>query len=359
VDVCVSETVDKDPGVNTTFTCPPFSIFCSVAFSAVGVPSGNNTCDGGTARFVVTDCGYNITAYMAAKCVGQPTCNFTNDDLYASGFLAHACPAYNASETMTFAFFGSCCHPVLLCPAPGSHEWSLLQPSRALALDPLVALRMAGDAPSCALQLRASHANASAFSPLGIAVAPGMLAQPSAPPFVISAMSVHVVVYLANGSAAATLPMGSFTPYLEYLDGCGGVLATDPRDVAVVPPLFFDQFGYQCPDSYAAELPLAPAAEFYAAFYDMVPAVFAPGSNRSIAIVVPNLGPGDFFYAGEITVLLANATSPGSRFLRYLNGDPCLNNTLGAHTCACGPACDAQRVVASPVLIDSGVPLLR
>ena len=359
--VCVSETVNKDPGVNTTFTCPAFSVFCSVLFSTIGVPTGINTCDGGVANFTVNDCGYNITNYMAAKCVGQPSCNFTAYDFYASGFAAHACPAFNYSYYVTFNFFGTCCHPVLVCPAPGSHEWNLLTPSVALGLDPAVTLQMAGDNPSCAVQLRASHnSSAPALSPLGISINPSLI---SGQGFSILGLSVHIVVYLspANAAVAALLDL-DFAPYLEYQRGgqCGATLAASPLNEDVYPPDFFDQFGYQCPTSYERELPNTPYAEFYALFFNLTQVVFTPTSNVSLALVVPNMSPGDFFYAGEVTALVANATAEANAFYRIFNGSPCLNNTLAPYSCTCGAAvCAGARTVGSDILVDNGAPLLR
>ena len=322
------------------------------AFSAVGRPDGDNTCDGGVANFTIKSCGYNLTAYMAAKCLGEPSCNFTNDDLYASGFVSHQCPAYNASLYMTFGFFGTCCHPIVLCPTPGSHEWNLLQPSRALALNSAVVLQMAGDQPSCSVQLHVSHNQSAAYSPLGIAVAPGQLIA-AGTAISIASISVHVVVY--GGGVINT----SYTPYLEYLSGCSGVLASDPRNTYITPPDFFDQFGFQCPQSYRAELPATPVADFYVTFGGMVPMVFAAGSNASLALVLPNLQPGDSAYVGEITALLVNSTGAGNRFYRLLNGSPCLNNTLAAYACTCSGPCAGHRTVASEVLIDSGMSVLR
>jgi len=361
-DVCVSETVNKDPGANTSFTCPSYSVFCAVDFAAIGVPTGLNTCDGSVANFTLNDCGYNITNYMAAKCTGQPTCNFTLYDFYASGFAAHACPAFNLSLYVTFNFFGTCCHPILLCPTPGSHEWNLLTPSTALALTAADTLQMSGENPSCAVQLRASHnLSAPVFTPVGIVINPSLVAGGGVG-FAIQSLSVHVVLYLAPTSVLLAAAAGlTFQPYLEYRSGCGAVLATQPLNEALYPPDFFDQFGYQCPQSYERELPNTPFADFYALFHNLTEVVFTAHTNVSMALVIPNLSPGDFFYAGEVTALLVNNTAAATRFYRTVNGSPCLNNTLGAYTCACtsGGPCSGQKSVGSFLLVDSGNPLKR
>ena len=122
--------------------------------------------------------------------------------------------------------------------------------------------------------------------------------------------------------------------------------------------LFFDQFGYQCPQSYARELPSTPAAEFYATFFDLQPVVLSNASTVVLALVLPDLGPDDYAYVGEVTDFLLNNTAAANRFYRLVNGSPCLNNTLGAYSCVCA-ACAGMRTVASEVLLDSGMPLPR
>ena len=320
MDVCFSVTALKTGGINATLACPPFSVFCETEFAAVGIEDHPNRC-APDVDLTINDCWYNITAFMAARCLGQPACDFDSGvDLVASNFSLHACASYRVSPVITLDFYGRCCatvqaevaNPVYVGPTGYA---------RAVATAPT---------PSCAAQLRVEPASPTTPPSLALVVElPGQWG--------LRTVSVQIVSYLSPSRALYPQIPGVQIQLLFSAAGTPFLVANYPGTVSVMQVQPALRFAGQCPLLYAREAPRQPSADFFMVFNDIVDA-----PPDAIQLLFNNVLPNEFFYVSNIVVVNSNGTT-----LTFL---PPAGTNLTTYVVQCA-AC-ATRYVASEILLD-------
>jgi hypothetical protein len=327
MDVCFGVTALKTGGINATLACPPFSVFCAVDFSAVGIEQTPNTCVP-FVNFTINDCAYNITAFMSDRCLGEASCQFESAyDLYASGFLSHACASYYIAPIITLDFYGQCCTTVL----------EFIE-DPVFVGSPNTAGNTTAATAACPAQIRLAPSSPAATSQISLVVElPGQWA--------LMTVSLHVVAYLSPTRPAlyqVSLP----EVFLEFsAEGAPYLLANYPSGISMqntVPALRFEG---RCPVLYDHELPRQPSADYYAVFSSIVDA-----PPNAIRFVFVNVLSDEFFYLSD-AVVVDSAGTTGVLF-------PPAGTRLEVKNATCA-ACSGMRTVGSEILVDNGQPLLR